>query len=109
MSDELNSKRWNWWPLFPLYPYGNKKTICTEIIHDQIWSLEQIQGLYYVAVPIRMTIIKVEKGLILVNPLPPTKELVNEFPDIHTNIVGDGPYLNRLKEIISNYKLQKHK
>ena len=49
---EENLKKWNWWPLFPLYPYGKKKTILKELIPDQIWSLEQIQGLYYVAVPI---------------------------------------------------------
>ncbi len=70
-------KKWNWWPLFPLYPYGKKKTILRELIPDQIWSLEQIQGLYYVAVPIRMTVIKVDNGLMLINPLPPTKELIN--------------------------------
>ena len=73
------NKKWHWWPLFPLYPYGNKKTILRELIPDQIWSLEQIQGLYYVAVPIRMTVIKVDDGLMLINPLPPTKELVNEL------------------------------
>ena len=51
--EETLNKKWNWWPLFPLYPYGKKKTILKELIPDQIWSLEQIQGLYYVAVPIR--------------------------------------------------------
>ncbi len=76
------TKKWYWWPLFPLYPYGNKKTILRELIPDQIWSLEQIQGVYYVAVPIRMTVIKVDDGLMLVNPLPPTKELVNELEKI---------------------------
>ncbi len=88
MQDELNFRKWNWWPLFPLYPYGNKKTLCKEIIPDQIWSLEQIQGLYYVAVPIRMTIIKVENGLMIFNPLPPTKELINE---INKLIIIHGP------------------
>jgi len=79
MSKIVDNKKWNWWPLFPLYPYGSKKTICRELIKNQIWSLEQIQGLYYVAVPIRMTIIKVENGLMLFNPLPPTKELILEL------------------------------
>jgi len=67
--EETLNKKWNWWPLFPLYPYGKKKTILRELIPDQIWSLEQIQGLYYVAVPIRMTVIKVDNGLMLINPL----------------------------------------
>jgi len=74
-----NNKEWKWWPLFPLYPYGNKKTICKELITNQIWSLEQIQGLYYVAVPIRMTVLRVNNGLMLINPLPPTKELISEL------------------------------
>ena len=82
MDNYLNNKSWNWWPLFPLYPYGKKKTILREIIPNEIWSLEQIQGLYYVAVPIRMTVIKVNNGLMLINPLPPTKELVNALEEL---------------------------
>ena len=46
--EETLNKKWYWWPLFPLYPYGKKKTILRELIPDQIWSLEQLQGLYYV-------------------------------------------------------------
>jgi len=88
MSKIVDNKKWNWWPLFPLYPYGSKKTICRELIKNQIWSLEQIQGLYYVAVPIRMTIIKVENGLMLFNPLPPTKELISELNKL---ILDHGP------------------
>ena len=91
MQDELNSRKWNWWPLFPLYPYGYKKTIFRELIYEQIWSLEQIQGLYYVAVPIRMTIIKVDNGLMLINPLPPTKELISELNKL---IIKYGPVTN---------------
>ena len=30
--DETLNKKWNWWPLFPLYPYGKKKTILKEVI-----------------------------------------------------------------------------
>jgi hypothetical protein len=83
--EETLNKKWNWWPLFPLYPYGKKKTILKELIPDQIWSLEQIQGLYYVAVPIRMTVIKVDNGLMLINPLPPTKELKNELEKLKSS------------------------
>jgi len=79
MEEEILNKKWYWWPLFPLYHYGKKKTSFRELIPDQIWSLEQIQGLYNVAVPIRMTVIKVDNGLKLINPLPQTKELINEL------------------------------
>tara|TARA_Y100000589_G_scaffold331499_1_gene385321 strand:+ start:8383 stop:9555 length:1173 start_codon:yes stop_codon:yes gene_type:complete len=79
MLTVVDDKRWQWWPLFPLYPYGSKKTICRELIPNQIWSLEQIQGIYYVAVPIRMTVINVSDSLMLINPIPPTKELIKEL------------------------------
>jgi len=75
-------KIWPWWPLFPLYPYGSKKTIINELISGQIWSLEQIQGIYYVAVPVRMTVIKVNEGLMILNPLPPTVELINQLNEL---------------------------
>jgi len=75
-------KIWPWWPLFPLYPYGSKKTIINELIPEQIWSLEQIQGIYYVAVPVRMTVIKVYEGLMILNPLPPTIELINQLNEL---------------------------
>ena len=39
MEEEILNKKWNWWPLFPLYPYGKKKTILRELIPDQIWSV----------------------------------------------------------------------
>ncbi len=71
----LSRNSWPWWPLFPLYPYGKRSTLVKEIIPNQIWSFEQLQGLYYVAVPIRLTVVKVSGGLMLFNPLPPTAEL----------------------------------
>ncbi len=67
---------WPWWPLLPLYPYGRRRTFIKEIVPSQIWSFEQLQGLYYVAVPVRLTVVRVKEGLMLVNPLPPTKELL---------------------------------
>ena len=54
---------WPWWPLLPLYPYGKKHTLFRELIPNQVWSFEQLQGLYYVAVPIRLTVVKVDGGL----------------------------------------------
>ena len=66
---------WPWWPLLPLYPYGRRATHFEELIPGEVWSLEQLQGVYYVAVPIRLTVVKVPGGLMLVNPLPPTGEL----------------------------------
>ena len=74
-STQPAEQRWPWWPLLPLYPYGRRRTVFTELIPGQLWSLEQLQGVYYVAVPVRLTVAKVPGGLMLVNPLPPTREL----------------------------------
>ena len=78
-GDGMNpaEQRWPWWPLLPLYPYGKRATHFEELIPGQVWSFEQLQGVYYVAVPIRLTVVKVPGGLMLVNPLPPTQELRN--------------------------------
>jgi glycosyltransferase involved in cell wall biosynthesis len=37
-----------------------------------------------------------------------TKKLINDFPDIHTHIVGDGPYFHELRRIINENNLEKH-
>lgn len=69
-------QRWPWWPLLPLYPYGRRRTLVRELIPHQIWSFEQLQGVFYVAVPIRMTVVRLQEGLMLYAPLPPTAELL---------------------------------
>ena len=74
-SIQSEDQRWPWWPLLPLYPYGKRATHVEELIPGQVWSFEQLQGVYYVAVPIRLTVVKVPGGLMLINPLPPTVEL----------------------------------
>ncbi len=69
-------QHWSWWPLLPLYPYGRRRTLVRELIPNQLWSFEQLQGLFYVAVPIRMTVVRLRQGLMLYAPLPPTAELL---------------------------------
>jgi hypothetical protein len=68
-------QRWPWWPLLPLYPYGRRATLVRELIPDQVWSFEQLQGVYYVAVPIRMTVLRLNQGLLLYAPVAPTPEV----------------------------------
>lgn len=72
-------RAWPWWPLLPLYPYGQRPTLVRELEPGRIWSFEQLHGIWYVAVPIRMTVIKVEQGLLLYAPLPPTPELLDQL------------------------------
>ncbi|TVU52410.1 MAG: DUF4336 domain-containing protein [Arthrospira sp. PLM2.Bin9] len=75
--------RWPWWPLVPLYPFSQRRTIRREVVSDRIWTFEQIQGILYVVVPIRMTVIRLDMGGLLVYaPVAPTPEcirLVNEL------------------------------
>jgi Domain of unknown function (DUF4336) len=81
---------WRLWPVVPLYPYGRRQTICKEVVKDTIWNFDQIQGILYVVVPIRMTVVKLEAGGLLVYaPVAPTPEcirLVNELVAEHGNV-----------------------
>ncbi|MFM7315022.1 MAG: DUF4336 domain-containing protein [Cyanobium sp.] len=77
-------QRWPWWPLLPLYPYGRRRTLVRELIPGQLWSFEQLQGIFYVAVPIRMNVARVRGGLMLYAPVPPTGELLAELRDLES-------------------------
>ena len=75
-SSDTRLQRWPWWPLLPLYPYGRRVSLMREVIAGRVWCFEQLHGVWYVAVPIRMTVLKVEGGLLLYAPVPPTAELL---------------------------------
>ncbi len=79
--------QWPFWPVLPLYPYGNRRTLRTEVLKDSIWIFDQIQGVLYVTVPIRMTVVKLEEGGLLVYaPVAPTAEcirLMRELEALH--------------------------
>jgi hypothetical protein len=81
---------WQFWPALPLYPFGERRTIRKEVIRDTIWTFDQIQGIFYVVVPIRMTVVKLEAGGLLVySPVAPTPEcirLVNELVAEHGSV-----------------------
>ena len=81
---------WPFWPLVPLYPYGKRRTIRKEIVKDKIWTFDQLQGIFYVIVPVRMTVIKLEsQGLLVYAPVAPTREcirLLNELVAEHGEV-----------------------
>ncbi|MDJ0583408.1 DUF4336 domain-containing protein [Crocosphaera sp.] len=81
---------WPFWPIVPLYPYGQRRTLRKEVVKDTIWTFEQCQGILYVVVPIRMTVVKLATGGLLVYaPVAPTGEcirLVNELVDTHGEV-----------------------
>ncbi|ACK64180.1 conserved hypothetical protein [Rippkaea orientalis PCC 8801] len=81
---------WPFWPVVPLYPYGRRRTLRQEVVKDTIWTFDQLQGILYVVVPIRMTVIKLQSGGLLVYaPVAPTPEcirLVNELVAQHGEV-----------------------
>ncbi|MBE9126232.1 MULTISPECIES: DUF4336 domain-containing protein [unclassified Coleofasciculus] len=84
---------WLFWPAMPLYPYGRRQTIRKEVVKDKIWTFDQLQGILYVVVPIRMTVVKLDTGgLLIYAPVAPTREcirLVKELVAEH----GDVKYI----------------
>ncbi|WP_216902719.1 DUF4336 domain-containing protein [Synechococcus sp. CCY 9618] len=79
MTATAAEQRWPWWPLLPLYPYGRRRTLVRELIAERLWSFEQLQGVWYVAVPIRMTVLRVREGLLLYAPVAPTAEVLAQL------------------------------
>jgi Domain of unknown function (DUF4336) len=80
-------RSWRYWFTLPIYPYGKRRTIRREVVTDTIWTFEQVQGIFYVVVPIRMTVVRCsEGGLLVYAPVAPTLEclrLLNELVDIY--------------------------
>ncbi|MFE1744764.1 DUF4336 domain-containing protein [Coleofasciculus sp. H7-2] len=81
---------WSFWFTLPLYPFGSRRTIRKEVVQDTVWTFDQLQGIFYVVVPIRMTVVKLDEGgLFVYAPVAPTpecirlvKELVAEHGDV---------------------------
>ena len=83
-------QKWGLWFLLPIYPYQQRATLRQEVVKDQIWIFDQPHGFLYAVVPIRMTIIKLQKGGLLVYcPIAPTQEcikLVRELEAQHGEV-----------------------
>ncbi|MGB3202283.1 MAG: DUF4336 domain-containing protein [Nodosilinea sp.] len=70
-------RTWPFWPIVPLYPYGQRPTLRVEVVKDTVWTFEQFQGIFYVVVPIRMTVVRLEPtGLLVYSPVAPTPECI---------------------------------
>ena len=79
LQQQNNSKDYSWrfWFTLPIYPFGKRRTIRKEVVKDTIWTFDQLQGIFYVVVPIRMTVVKLnEGGLLVYAPVAPTPECV---------------------------------
>ncbi|MGC1307347.1 MAG: DUF4336 domain-containing protein [Phormidesmis sp.] len=77
LQERQSQRAWPFWPIVPIYPYGQRRTLKREIIPGKLWLFEQVQGIFYVVVPIRMTVIKLAAGgLFVFSPVAPTAECV---------------------------------
>lgn len=82
---QVQSRDWQWpfWFTVPLYPYGQRRTLRTEVVPGQIWTFDQLQGILYVVVPIRMTVVKLASGGLLVYaPIAPTRECLQLLAEL---------------------------
>jgi hypothetical protein len=84
-NPDRNPRDWAWpyWLPVPIYPYGQRQTLRREVIQDQIWTFDQIQGIFYVVVPIRMTVVRLAAGGLLVYaPVAPTPECLQLMQEL---------------------------
>jgi hypothetical protein len=74
---------WKFWFTLPIYPYSQRRTLRSTVIPDRIWTFDQIQGVFYVIVPIRMTVVKLDAGGLLVYaPVAPTPECLRSIAEL---------------------------
>ncbi|MBW4572051.1 MAG: DUF4336 domain-containing protein [Tolypothrix carrinoi HA7290-LM1] len=100
MADDVNAQKihpkdfsWSFWFTLPLYPYGRRQTIRKEVVKDTIWTFDQLQGIFYIVVPIRMTVVKLDEGGLLVYaPIAPTPECIRLVKELVTHH-GDVKYI----------------
>lgn len=67
---------WPLWPALPVAPYGRRKTIRRQVA-DGVYCFDQAIGIYYVWVPIRMTVAALQDGLFVYAPVAPTDECLD--------------------------------
>ncbi|MBF2066019.1 MAG: DUF4336 domain-containing protein [Calothrix sp. C42_A2020_038] len=95
ISNNENSQDWSWsyWLAVPFYPYGKRRTVKSEVIKDTIWTFDQLHGILYTIVPIRMTVVKLkEDGLLIYAPVAPTRECIRMVNEI-VKKYGDVKYI----------------
>ena len=71
---------WPLWPALPIFPFSQRKTLVREAA-DGVWTFDQLIGIYYVHVPIRMTVVamKESRGLLVYAPVAATKDCLDQL------------------------------
>lgn len=90
-ADITKESEWPLWTALPVAPYSRRRTLRKVVVADKVWTFEQLIGIYYVHVPIRMTVVALEeygedkqRGLLVYAPVAPTQEclrLLRELED----------------------------
>ncbi|MFH7029685.1 MAG: DUF4336 domain-containing protein [Heteroscytonema crispum UTEX LB 1556] len=95
LQPSTHPKDWSWkfWFAVPFYPYKKRRTLCKEVIKDTIWTFDQLHGILYTIVPIRMTVVKLSAGgLFVYAPVAPTAECIRMIKEL-VAIHGDVKYI----------------
>lgn len=69
------------WLALPVAPYAKRRTIRYQVA-DGVWAFDQLIGIYYVHVPIRMTVVRTKRGLVVYAPVAPTQECLRLLREI---------------------------
>jgi hypothetical protein len=71
---------WPLWPALPIFPFSQRKTLVRQVT-EGVWTFDQLIGIYYVHVPIRMTVVamKESRGLLVYAPVAATKDCLNQL------------------------------
>jgi hypothetical protein len=73
---------WPLWTALPVAPYSRRRTLRKKVA-DGVWTFDQLIGIYYVHVPIRMTVVRSGSGGLLVYaPVAPTKECLSLLQEL---------------------------
>jgi hypothetical protein len=92
-STQPQDLAWRFWLTLPLYPFGKRRTLYTEVLRDTIWTFDQLQGFFYAVVTIRMTAIKLAAGgLLIYAPVAPTRECIRMVKELAAKH-GDVKYI----------------
>lgn len=71
--------------LLPLAPGRRRKTLIEEVVPGTVWTLDQIQGVVNVNVPVRAVIVRLQEGgLLIYNPVAPTQECLDYVKDLES-------------------------
>lgn len=87
ITEESN---WPLWTALPVAPFNRRRTIRYEIT-DGVYAFDQLIGIYYVHVPIRMSVVAIhqnnirndeKRGLLVYAPVAPTKECLSLMQEL---------------------------